>query len=284
MENDRHAYCIMAHNNWDQLQVLIDVLDDTTNDIYLHIDAKSLDSYNRWGKVSTRWSNLKCIKSHDVRWSDISQADVEVDLFREALLSGESYARIHLISGVDLPLKPQRDIHTFFKNRKEEFIDVCEPPQYIKRIKYYHFFVRNRRKYRLAEMTRKMLILLQLPFINRLRHCPLKYAYGANWCSLTQKAVKEIVDKWPIYRPIFTHSTSCDELYKQMILSSNSSFVFAKEGNLRYVDFSQKKPSPKTLLISDYEKMMKSNCLFARKFDLKVDKAIVDKIKEEISY
>ena len=31
---DKHAYCIMAHDNWEQLQMLIGVLDDERNDIY----------------------------------------------------------------------------------------------------------------------------------------------------------------------------------------------------------------------------------------------------------
>ena len=280
MNIDKHAYCIMAHGNWKQLQLLVTLIDDRRNDIYLHVDAKAIDGYKKMGGVSIDRSHLKLIKSEDVRWSDISQADVEVELFRAVCHSGEEYSRIHLISGADLPIKSQDDIHDFFKDKQEEFIDISAPSQYIRRIKYYHFFVRVRRKYRWAEIMRKLLILLQMPFINRLKHCPLRFAYGANWCSLTQKAVEEIENKWALYRPIFIHSTSSDELYKQMILLANSTMIFAKEGNLRYVDFSSQQPSPKTLLIEDYEKIMNSNCVFARKFDINVDKEIVEKIQE----
>lgn len=46
---DLHAYCIMAHGNWEQLQMLVNMLDDCRNDIYLHIDKKSLTSYNSGG-------------------------------------------------------------------------------------------------------------------------------------------------------------------------------------------------------------------------------------------
>lgn len=49
MVDDKHAYCIMAHANWKQLQMIIDDIDDERNDIYLHIDAKSLSDYNNWG-------------------------------------------------------------------------------------------------------------------------------------------------------------------------------------------------------------------------------------------
>ena len=42
---DKHAYCIMAHGGWEQLQMLVNALDDERNDIYLHIDKKALSSY-----------------------------------------------------------------------------------------------------------------------------------------------------------------------------------------------------------------------------------------------
>lgn len=46
---DKHAYCIMAHGNWRQLQLLLDMIDDRRNDIYLHVDEKSIDDYKSMG-------------------------------------------------------------------------------------------------------------------------------------------------------------------------------------------------------------------------------------------
>ncbi len=40
MNESKHAYCIIAHNNFNQLQILIDMLDDARNDIFVHIDKK----------------------------------------------------------------------------------------------------------------------------------------------------------------------------------------------------------------------------------------------------
>lgn len=45
---DKHAYCIMAHGGWEQLQMLVNALDDERNDIYLHIDKKALSSYRQY--------------------------------------------------------------------------------------------------------------------------------------------------------------------------------------------------------------------------------------------
>ena len=40
---NRHAYLIIAHNNWKQLKFLIKLLYDDRNDYYLHIDLKAKD-------------------------------------------------------------------------------------------------------------------------------------------------------------------------------------------------------------------------------------------------
>lgn len=39
----RHAFMIMAHNNWNQLRTLLSLLDDERNSIDVHIDARSKD-------------------------------------------------------------------------------------------------------------------------------------------------------------------------------------------------------------------------------------------------
>ena len=40
MNNNRHAYLIMAHNEWELLNTLLSLIDDSRNDIFLHIDKK----------------------------------------------------------------------------------------------------------------------------------------------------------------------------------------------------------------------------------------------------
>lgn len=278
---DRHAYCIMAHCNWRQLQLLIGTLDDARNDIFLHIDKKVKADFDVWGgNIEVRYSKLYYVENIDVRWGDISLLDCEMLLFRKVVDMGECYSRVHLISGGDLPLKSQDEIHNFFLNKKEEFLVVKHDLKFVRRLKFYHFFVRDIRTSLIANIFRRVLLVPQVFLINRLKTCPLRFAYGSEWCSLTFDAVKYLCDSAPKYRRIFRFSTCCDELYKQMILSSNPRFIYSdeKEGNLRYVDFSARLPSPKTLTMADYDKIINSGCLFARKFDINKDRTIVDKI------
>lgn len=277
---NKHAYCIMAHGNWEQLQMLINALDDVRNDIFLHIDKKALNSYNRFGGGQTQQSSLYLIDSLDVRWSDYSQTIAELALFQKVVDTGVEYDRVHLISGSDLPLRNQDYIHDFFKGKNEEYLVVNSTDDFKVRVKYYHFFVRWRRIHPVFNLLRRALLLLQIPFVDRLKKCPLPYVWGTNWCSLTMKAVRHLCANKGICDSIFQYSTSSDELYKQMILNACPEFVFslAKEGNMRYVDFSAHLPSPKTLTMEDYDKIMSSDCLFARKFDINKDRQVVEKI------
>ena len=118
-------------------------------------------------------------------------------------------------------------------------------------------------------------------FVDRLKNAPLKYAYGSQWCSLTLNAVKEIVDEYGRYRYMFEKTTCSDELYKQMILAASKvPFRFAREGNLRYVRFEHRKASPRILSMNDYEGIIRSGCVFARKFQEGTE--VFEKIYERV--
>ncbi|MBR4920420.1 MAG: hypothetical protein IKZ62_03765 [Prevotella sp.] len=264
----KHAYCILAHDKWGLLQRLIELIDDERNDIYLHVDAKGFAEFNRIGDVRTKVSNLHIIDNPvDVEWSDVSLCDAEVKLYNKVLETGVNYQYVHLLSGSDLPVMSQDSIHEFFNGRDEEFIDVRYNSIFKKRIKYYHFFVRGRKNNAFKNLMRRLLLLSQWFIIDRLKHAPIKYAYGSEWCSLTLRAVKEIVDKYAQYRYMFEKTTCSDEHYKQMILASSEKiFKFAKDGNLRYVRFDHRKASPRIITMEDLDEIMGSGCVFARKF------------------
>lgn len=40
---NRHAYLIICHNNFKILQMLLSAIDDDRNDIYIHVDKKTVD-------------------------------------------------------------------------------------------------------------------------------------------------------------------------------------------------------------------------------------------------
>ena len=72
----RHAYMIMAHDQFLSLKELVAVLDDERNDIYVHFDRK-LKSVP---ELSARHSNLTVLKKRvSVIWGDVSQIKAEYE-------------------------------------------------------------------------------------------------------------------------------------------------------------------------------------------------------------
>ena len=115
----KHAYLILAHNEFVILERLIQSIDDERNDIYIHFDGK-LENYPVFQPLHAGLFILT--ERIDVRWGDISVVDAEFALFDEAYRRGE-YSYYHLLSGVDMPLKSQDYIHRFFvENKGKEFI------------------------------------------------------------------------------------------------------------------------------------------------------------------
>ena len=111
MENHRHAYLIMAHNEWELLNTLLSLIDDERNDIFLHIDKKVKNMPNLY---QPKFSKLYLTpKRYDVRWGDVGQVHSEMHLFKTAKEHGP-YQYYHKLSGVDLPIKTQDYIHHFF--------------------------------------------------------------------------------------------------------------------------------------------------------------------------
>lgn len=109
---EKHAYLIIAHNEFEILKILLSMLDDERNDIYLHIDKKvrNIDLT----EFQTKKSKLIILdKRVDVRWGDYSQIKLELLLF-ETAYKNSKYTYFHLLSGVDLPIQTQDYIHRFF--------------------------------------------------------------------------------------------------------------------------------------------------------------------------
>ena len=226
----KHAYLIMAHNNWKILEKLLILLDDKRNDIYLHIDLKS-DFIDFSSKVHN--ANLFIFHEIDVRWGDISLIQVEFFLFKTAYCKG-NYSYYHLISGSDLPLKTQDEIHAFF--------DAHYPTEFIG-------------------------FSLGMTCDNRINKVYIFPKY--------QRIMKQ-------YR-----FASCgDEVYKQTIIGNSFLFnsVYDKvddyKGCMRFIDWN--KGNPYIFRSIDFEQLMSSDRMFARKFDEKVDFDIVERIFEAL--
>lgn len=115
----KHAYMIIAHNEFDLLEILVRLLDDPRNDIYVHIDAKVKNFDFKSFQALTQYSRLRFTPRRiSATWGDFSLVNTELLLLQTAVAGedpAQPYAYYHLISGVDLPIKSNDDIHAFLR-------------------------------------------------------------------------------------------------------------------------------------------------------------------------
>ena len=295
----RHAYLIMAYNNWRQLRMLLELLDDPRNDIYIHIDKRAGEVPQEELTSAVKESVVVLIPRKNVYWADYSQTEVELDLL-EAASNQEKYHYYHLLSGMWLPLKTQDEIHAFFENEDREFIATTRNGgEYSKKyIAYYHLLLHNRfyRNHKLIRTVDRVGMYVQRTLgINRLKHSGITPACGWTWFSVTHAFCRYVVENRPLIQKVFRHTVASDE-HIMGTMAVNSVFVDKiydindmvkndyKPGCQRFIDWNRGTPytwgtqTPD----EDYKTLMESDYLFARKFDERVNFELIQKIYDTL--
>ena len=289
MEN-KHAYLIMAHNQFALLEILLKALDYPQNDIYLHIDKKVKVIDGRKLKSILKYSKLFIIQNRvDVKWGEFSQIECELRLLETA--TSKHYVYYHLMSGVDMPLKKQEKIHQYFAaHLGTEFIhfDATQiDADTYKRVSKYVFFA-GRSKNIFEKIAFKLLMMLEFG-VDRGKKVDWVYQKGANWFSITDDLARYVVDNRSIIEKQFKYTRCADEVFLQKLVI-NSEFKNKVSSNnycdnyetIRYL-IDWKRGNPYVYRSADYEELMASDMLFARKFDWNIDKEIVLKLYTAIS-
>lgn len=280
----KQAYLIIAHNEFKVLEQLLIALDDVRNDIFIHIDKKVI----KIPALTTKHANLIIINDRvDVRWGHYSQIIAEYALFEEAYQTNCQYSRYHLISGTHLPLKNQSYLHNFFDNLGDKevlsfmYTDAYEID---KKLARYHFFLQNyKNKNRTIQRINQFLwhALLKLQYLFKIKKNKPKVTIKANnWVSLTPQAVALVLTKKAMIVRQLKWSFCADEFFIPMLLENNSNnFKMVNYPDLLFNEFENS--NPRVLKMKDYDFLMTSNYLFARKFseqEFDVVKRIVQNI------
>jgi hypothetical protein len=294
----KHAYLIMAHSQFQYLKQLIESLDDPRNDIYVHIDKKA--NFTDYAKLKSeiRFSSVFFIRQRDVKWAAYSGILCELDLLKEAT-SRHQYDYYHLLSGSDLVIKTQNEIHQFFdQNKGCEFLAFDEQivdSQYLERIKYYYLFQdvygRNRKNLLLLGLyaVDKILLFIQkLLKIDRIKGVKVIFQKGTNWFSITHDFALYVIQQEDWIGKIFQYSLSGDELFLQTVLINSQyrehlyqSKYLNKNPNMRLIDWTRGKPY--TWRKEDFDILANSNMFYARKVDPNVDNEIIEMIHRNIN-
>jgi len=271
------AHLILAHKNPEQLEMLILALQHPSFHIFIHVDAKVDQSKFEYLK---KYPNVRFIKKRTkIYWAGYGTIQGTLNGFEEIIPLNFDY--INVLSAQCYPIKTPEYIYDFFKgNAGTEFI-TCESiedtwKEAASRVENYHLInLRIPGKYRLEKIITAVLPKRKPPF-------GFKMVGRANWFSLTNKAADFVLQFQKRHRSWVRYFKLCwgaDEFFFSSILY-NTSFKNNIKPNLTYVDWSvvEEKGHPKILDSADFDKIMHSDKLFARKFDIKRDAAVIEKI------
>lgn len=282
----KHAYMIIAHNEFSLLQKLLKMLDYNNNDIYIHIDKTVNDREFENVACGIRNAHVFWIKRKSVAWASYSLVEVELMLLEAATSSFHDY--YHLLSGTDLPIKTHEEIESFFiKNNGSEFVNFdampCNNVSVENRVKYYYLdFLRGEGSFTtlkryLMEYSLKTQKLLK---VNRLKKTELHVMKGNQWFDITHQFacyILEVTKKEKLKKQ-FKYTNCPDELFVQTILFNSGYYEKISKIDIRYIDWSKHGRSPETLTMEYWESLCKSDRIFARKFSEKRDSLLVQKV------
>lgn len=276
----RHAYLILAHNNFGQLRKLVSLLDDPRNDIFIHIDGRAHFNGRKWQNVCRHSALVFTKRRFRVHWGGYSIIRSEMELLKTATSFGE-YDYYHLLSGADLPLKSQDTIHEFFdKNGGQEFLnlwDMTEEAQL--RFRYYTLFPEGARNFITAYFNK--IVKNHLRKRGRTINDGIEFKYGSQWFSITDSLARYAVTQEDWIDKVFSHTCICDEVFFATLVW-NSGFrdkISPKNTNLRRIDWPHKAARhPITFRTGDFESLMNCDAFWARKFSENVDNEIIEKI------
>ena len=271
----KHAYLILAHKHPTQLIQMISVLQSEKSYFYVHVDKKSGMLGFLQSMIELPKNMFVCEKQIGVNWGGFSMIQATVCLMEMLCDSSIQPDYVHLLSGQDFPLCSPQKIDEFFECREgENFINHYTLPYEnwggnggLDRVNY------------LWDVDGGKTDKAQLP--TRTFPDGLQPYGGSQWWSLTGQCVKWLVS---VCRPgcqlydFARYTLIPDEMFFQTAIMHSQFSGSVVNDNLRYYNWTDGPEYPRILTYEDWEMLIDSGKLFARKFDINKDAAILEKL------
>jgi hypothetical protein len=275
------AYLITAYKQPRQLARLIRILHGDQCAFFLHIDAKVDDApFKEF--IGKKDNIIFSPRRSKITWGGSALVEATLGLISEALAFDPSFRRFCLLSESDFPIKTNRQILTEFESARE-FIRVDRrlgsSPQCL-----YDNFVRS---YWFNDVRWGGLKILS----GRIRREPYQgipgFYHGSSWWALTRECIEyvlQFLSSHDGYRSFFKYTRFGEEIFfhsivKQSPFASQITHDFETAPNQEEYFLSdehgthcinwhvQPDGHPKVLDMEDFDKLLHSQSLFARKFD-----------------
>ena len=267
----RHAWLIIAHNEFVILQRLISMLDHERSDFFIHFDAK----VKTLPEITVEKGRLFVLENRvDVRWGSVSQIETELVLLDAALKNGP-YIHYHILSGTHLPLKPVEELMAYYDSHADaeilRFWKRDEGDADFKLRRYHlpmrHFKTPGHACSRALE-TFCWRAALKVQKVFGIRHYrQVDFRKTDNWLSLTEQGCRFLVEHQADILRKYRWSFCGDEYFAATELLAAGGFQLLDEPKLLYVEFLG--DTPRTFPTEDYTRLQETGCLWARKFTAK---------------
>ena len=298
------AFLISAHSDPTQLGRLIHALNDGENHFFVHVDQKvNAKSFMDAVAESDRAFCTFIEERYWVQWGGFSLVRFQHALLRACVQSGISFERVFMLSAQDYPLKSVAAIKAELEKEPErEYLlglnlsDNAVPEKQKDRFRLYHFGRDVRvRSYKLKmlcsgslRMLMKILPLRKKPYIEVCGQRWAVYAGSAYMCMTFElaKYILGVMDGNKAVMDYFKYSFAPDELVIPTIVY-NSAFAARTLGQRHeYKGLITLSPVThfwygkqiKVLDEGDYDELMRSNKMFARKFRSGVSEKLMDRL------
>ncbi len=275
-----------------QLVALVQRLAGPESYFFIGIDKRSSAITGESLEPLDALANVHVYRDIPIHWGGYSHLDRIITLIAKAFSKG-TYDYFHTLSGQCFPAMPLGSLDAFFeRNKGREFLHNMELPTPVwnggglDRLSLFHLNDILDPKRRLFKRINPVFLSLQKKLgVSRgfSKNFPRLYG-GGTWWSLTAAAVMHVMDvleNTPVIQRQLRHTNCAEEVLFQTVVM-NSSFKEAVVNNdLRYIDWGYRNGScPAFLDSGDYDAIIKSGKLFARKLDSTISRELILRLSE----
>lgn len=273
----------MAHKNPEQLERLIAKMRHNLFDFYIHLDKKTdIDDFKHLSELDNVFfigNRVEC------NWGGYSFVTAIINSITEVLNSGRKYGFINLMSGQDYPIKPVNEIYKYLSEHTGksfiayEHVDHTWWEQAVTRFKFYHLTdCKLMGRYLLQKIINKLMPHRKFPV-----GLPLYGSANSSWWTISADVADYLVGfirNNTKLKKFMRFTWGADEFLITTIIMNSPFRHKVINDNLRYIDWSLGGAHPKTFSKDDLQTLIKANKCFARKFDIGMDKEILDLIDQ----